>query len=232
MIVTFESPAEKREARIRLYKDDVFVMALGTIGKVSPKLSAEELFATADYFTQFLVEYDLSDRDIMQYEVEELRRELSDSLSYYLVIALAFVKLCALRKTRSNAENIARTLNGFCQEYEGFADFLRQLYKKEKLMDRRVDLLTYELQTIDKADTIVGGHMIMDAIFEVAKGLSYEGVEKLELALSAVNDKFGKRYQEALDKLRAIRERKSERKIYIDKVNDIHNNPNVNIGNK
>ncbi len=215
MIVTFESLADKREARIKLYKDDVFVMALGAIGKLSPKLSVEELFATADQFTQFLLEYDLSDRDVMQYEVEVLRGEMSDKLSFYLVIALAFVKLCALRMTRSNAVNIARTLNSFCQEYEGFADFLKQLLKKEQLMDRRTDLLAYELQTISTADSTEDGHKVVATILEVAEGLSYESVEKLEIVFSTVNEKHGYRFQEELDKLRAIRARKSERKLEI-----------------
>ncbi len=232
MIVKFDTPADKKDARIKLFKDDIFVMALGAIGKVSPKLSVEELFANANHFTQYLVENDLSDPDIMQYEVDELRKEVSDNLSYYLIIALAFIKLCALRKTRPNAENIARTLNRFCQEYEGFADFLKQLYKKEQLMERRVGLLTYELQTIGTTESIEDGHKIMNAIVEVAKNTSYEGVEKLELVVSEVNEKFGNRYQEELDKLRAIRASKSQQNINIERVNDIHDNPYVNIGNK
>ncbi len=221
MIVTFPSAAEKRDARIKLYRDDVFVMALGAIGKVGPKLSVEELFATADHFTQFLVEYDLSDPDVMQYEVEELRAEMPDSLSFYLVISLTYIKLCALSKSKPHALGIARTINGFCQEYDGFPDFLKQLFKKEQLMERRADLLAYELRTIDTADTKVDGHELVATILEVAKGLSYESVEKLEGVLSNVSDKHGHRYQTELDKLREIRTSKSEQKV---EIGEQHNN--------
>jgi len=221
MIVTFPSAAEKRDARIKLYRDDVFVMALGAIGKVCPKLSVEELFATADRFTQFLVEYDLSDPDVMQYEVEELRAEMPDSLSFYLVISLTYIKLCALSMTKPHALGIARTLNGFCQEYDGFPDFLKQLFKKEQLMERRANLLAYELQTIDTADAKVDCQELVASILEIAEGLSYEAVEKLELVLSNLNDKYMYQYQAELDKLRAIRASKSEQKV---EIGEQHNN--------
>ncbi len=221
MIVTFPSAAEKRNARIKLYRDDVFVMALGAIGKVSPKLSVEELFATADYFTQFLVDNDLADPDVMQYEVEELRAEMPDSLSFYLVISISYVKLCALSMTKHHALDIARTLNGFCREYDGFTDFLKQLFKKEQVTDRRTDLLAYELQTIGTSDTKVDGHELVASILEITKGLSYEAVEKLELVLSNLNDKYVYQYQAELDKLRAIRASKSEQKV---EIGEQHNN--------
>lgn len=96
MIVSFETPIQEREIRIKLYKDDVFLIAQETIKKLNPLLSIETLFASADQFTKFLLENDLAERDVMQFEIDDLRKEISDDKSFYLLLALSFVKICAL----------------------------------------------------------------------------------------------------------------------------------------
>lgn len=235
MIVSFETPTQKRDTRIKLYRDDVFLIAQETIKNQNLSLSIEELFASADQFTKFLLENDLKDRDVMQYEIDDLRTEISDDLTFYLLLALTFVKLCALRKTKENAEQVARALVGFCQEYDGFTDLLKQLSKKEharRLEDKRADLLTYELKSIEKEERTIDGDTVVTAIVDFACGLSPDGMQHVENSLSEVNDKYGHRYQAELDRLREARRKKSVSNINIDRVNDIHDNPNVNIGNK
>lgn len=235
MIVSLETPNQKRNTRIKLYKDDVFLIAQEAIKKQNLSLSIEELFASADQFTKFLLENDLVDRDVMQYEIDDLRAEIADDLTSHLLMALSFVKLCALRKSKPNAEHVARALVGFCQEYDGFTDLLKQLSKTEHarwLENKRADLLTYELKCIEKEEQTIDGDTVVTAIVDSACGLTSDGMQPVEVALSEVNDKFGHRYQAELDRLREERRKKSQSKINIDRVNDIHDNPNVNIGNK
>lgn len=235
MIVLLGTPAEKRDVRVRLYKDDVFLIAQEAVRELNTTLSMEELFASADQFTKFLLENDLNDRDVMQYEIDDLRKEVSDGLTFYILITLSFVKLCALRKTNAGAENVARALVGFCQEYDGFTGLLKQLFRKEQsrwLENRRADLLAYELRCIGYASPPEDGNTIVAAIVEAASGLSPDGMQHVENTLSEVNDGFGHRYQEDVDRLRRARINKSTNNVYIDKVNDIHDNPNVTIGNK
>lgn len=235
MIVSLETPTQKRNTRIKLYKDDVFLIAQETIKKQKLSLSIEELFASADQFANFLLENDLADRDAMQYEIDALRADISDDLTFNLLMALSFVKLCALRKAKPNAEHVARTLVGFCQEYDGFTDLLKQLSKKEQarlLENKRADLLAYELKCIEKDVPAEDGKAVVTAIVDSASGLSSDGMQHVENTLSEVNDKFGHRYQAELDRLREARKMKSVSNINIDRVNDIHDNPNVNIGNK
>jgi hypothetical protein len=224
MIVSFETPEERRNTRIKLYKDDVFLIAQEAINKLETSIPLEDLFASADQFTSFLLDNDLSDRDILQYEIDDLREELSDDQTLYILLSLSFVKLCALRKVKSNAENVARALVWFCQEYDGFTDLLKLLSKKEKEMwisNKRVDLLTYELKCIEKEIPTIDGMTVVSSIVDSAVGLSVEGMQHVENALSEVNDKFGHRYQQELNRLRKTRKKKSESKV---EIGEQHNN--------
>lgn len=237
MIVLFETPEERRNTRIKLYKDDVFLIAQEAINKLETSIPLEALFVSADLFTNFLLDNDLSERDTIQYEIEDLREEVSDEQTFYVLLSLTFVKLCALRMVKSNAENVARALVGFCQEYDGFTDLLRQLQKKEKARwfeNKRADLLTYELKCIKKRTPMVDGLAVVASIVDAAsEGLSADNILPVETALAEVNDKFdGHPFQKEIERLRKARKKKSVSKIEIEKVNDIHDNPNVTIGNK
>ncbi len=237
MIVLFDTPEERRITRIKLYKDDVFLIAQETINKMNTSIPLVDLFASADQFTNFLLENDLSERDAMQYEIEDLREEVSDEQTFYVLLSLTFVKLCALRKVKPNAENIARALVGFCQEYDGFTDLLGQFQKKEKARwfeDNRANLYAYELKSIEKGAPIIDGLAVVASIVDAAsEGLSADNILPVETALAEVDDKLGGHpFQKDIERLREARKKKSVSKIEIEKVNDIHNNPNVIIGSK
>ena len=237
MIVLFDTPEERRNTRIKLYKDDVFLIAQEAINKMVLSIPLVELFASADQFTNFLLDNDLSERDTMQFEIDDLREEVADKQTFYVLLSLSFVKLCALQMVKPNAENIARALVGFCQEYDGFIDLLRQLQKKEKerwFENKRADLLTYELKCIEKDTPTIDGLKVVSCIVDAAsEGLPADNIQPVEIALIEVNDKLdGHPFQNEIERLREARKKKSVSKIEIEKVNDIHGNDNVNIGSK
>ena len=235
MIVLLETPEKRRDIRLRLYKDDVFLIAHEAIKSLKPSLTLEELFASADQFTFFLLENDISDRDIMQYEIDSLKAEVSDELSFFLILSLSFVKLSALRETKDNAEKVARALVGFCQEYDGFTDLLKQLLKKEQerwLDSKRVDLLTYELKCIPKEVPSTDGLTVVNSIVDASLDLSVEGMQHIENVLSEVNDQNGHQYQKDLNRLREARKKKSKNLFHFDRLNDIHDNGKVIIDSK
>jgi len=235
MIVLLETPEKRRDIRLRLYKDDVFLIAHEAIKSLKPSLTLEELFASADQFTFFLLENDISDRDIMQYEIDSLKAEVSDELSFFLILSLSFVKLSALRETKDNAEKVARALVGFCQEYDGFTDLLKQLLKKEQerwLDSKRVDLLTYELKCIPKEVPSTDGLTVVNSIVDASLDLSVEGMQHIENVLSEVNDQDGHQYQKELNRLREARKKKSKTLFHFERLNDIHDNGKVIIDSK
>ena len=219
MIVFFETTEERRNTRIKLYKDDVFLIAQEAINKLKPSIPIVDLFASADQFTDFLLDNDISERDTMQYEIDDLREEVSDKQTFYVLLALSFTKLCALRKVKPNAENVARALVGFCQEYEGFTDLLRQLQKKEKTMleNKRVDLLTYELRCIGAKTSIPDGMTVVSSIVDTAsEGLSPDNIMPVEIVLAEIDDKFdGHPFQKEIERLRDARKKKSVSTIEI-----------------
>lgn len=221
MKVSFESPEERRNVRIRLYKDDVFLIAQDLVRHQTPTLPMEEIFATADQFAFFLLENDLSEPELIQFEIDDLRVEIPEELSFYLVLTITFVKLCAMRMARANAEPIAYALVGFCQEYECFSDWLRQLNLKEqsrrRFENKRVDLLTYELRCIGNDGPIIDAHQTVASIVAVAsEKLTPDGMLPVESVLSEWNEKLGGHpFQKELDKLRENMKKKSEPKIEI-----------------
>ena len=235
MIVLFDTPEERRNTRIKLYKDEVFLIAQEAIKKLETSIPLVDLFASAEQFTNFLLNNDLSERDTMQYEIDDLREEVSDDQTFYILLALSFVKLCALRKVKPNAEDVARALVGFCQEYDGFTDLLRQLQKKEKARwfeNKRADLLKYELKSLEKDVPSDDGDAVVASIVDVALGISVDGMQHVENVLSEVNDKSGHRYQKELDCLREARKKKSISTNIINTMFDISGNQNVTIGSK
>lgn len=236
MIVLFETPEERRNTRIKLYKDDVFLIAQETINKMETSIPLVDLFASADLFTNFLLDNDLSERDIMQYEIDDLREEVPDEQTFYILLSLSFVKLCALRMVKPNAENVARALVGFCQEYKGFTDLLRQFQKKEKARwyeNKRADLLTYELKCIEKGTPTIEGAAVVTSIVDAALGLTPEGMQHIENVLSEVNDNTpGHPYQKELKRLRNARKNKSDFIVKLEKLVDVHGNSSVTIGSK
>lgn len=233
MIVRLDTMAAKKAMRIKLYKDDVFLIAHDTIKGLCNSLSLEEIFVSADTFTSYLLDNELVDRDIMQYEIDDLRDEVQDDEDAYLIIALTFIKLCALRKTESNAEMTARAIVGFCQKHDGFNDLLKTLLKKEQsrwLDNQRVNLLTYELRTIDIKEEPENAKDIIRDIVECAKGTSVESMQHIENVLSEVNDAHNHCCQDELNRLREARKHKSVSNVHIDRVNDIHDNKRVDVG--
>lgn len=237
MIVLFDTSEERRNTRIKLYKDDVFLIAQEAINKLETSIPLVDLFVSADQFTNFLLDNNLTERDIMQFEIDDLREEVPDEQTFYVLLSLSFVKLCALRMVKPNAVSIARALVGFCQEYYGFTDLLRQLQKKEKARwfeNKRADLLTYELKCIEKGTPTIDGLKVVSCIVDAAsEGLSADNILPVETALTEVDGKLeGHPFQKEIERLREARKKKSVSKIEIEKVNDIHDNPNVTIGSK
>lgn len=235
MIVLLKNQEEKRETRIKLYKDDVFIIAHEAIKETNPSLSIEEVFATADSFTNFLLEKDITAKELMQYEIDDLKAEAPDETSFYSILAVTLLKLSALRKIKENAENVGSVLIEFCQEYVGWNELLKKFSQKEYtrcLDDKRINLLTYELKCIDNNNQLKDENKIIADIVKTTCGYSVNVMQNIENVLSELNDNKEHRFQKELDFLRSARQQKSENKVNIEKVNDIHGNSTVNIGSK
>jgi hypothetical protein len=75
---------------------------------------------------------------------------------------------------------------------------------------------------------------VVSSIVDTAsEGLSAYNILPVEIVLAEIDDKFdGHPFQKEIERLRDARKKKSVSKVEIDRLNDIHGNANVTIGNK
>lgn len=234
MIAQLHDEKQKKMTRLKLYKDFVFIITHEAVRSMKPVLPAEELFATADNLAGFMLEYELTDPECIMLEINELKEQINDNNTTFIITSLAFIKLCAIRKNNAHAEPAARALLPFCQEFDRFNELLQLANKKEMQKSaegKHANLLAYELMNIGNDRNNIGDEEVVAAIVDSAVTLNAEGIQHVEIALAETNTRLGNIYDKELGRLRMARKRKSEQNINIERVNDIHGNSNVNIGN-
>lgn len=241
MICRIETEAERRATRLKFYKDDVFVIAHKAMKDMSCSLSLEEIFCSAEKLTHRLLTHEIVEDDFMDYEMDDFENSYEDKDALFLILTVAFIKLCALRKVNPLAKDVAKALVHRCQKYEGFTELLGKLDKVEqkRMVDKgRIDLLSYELKTIEKEkpnlDTI---NELVNSTLEC----SVKVIENAIVAFSNFNNEQNHRFDMQLnvltqgykDKLNG----KDVKKIIIEKAEfkdatfgsmyDVHDNENV-----
>ena len=81
-------------------------------------------------------------------------------------------------------------------------------------------------------DQLKDENKIIADIVKTTCGYSVNVMQNIENVLSELNDNKEHRFQKELDFLRSARQQKSENKVNIERINDIHGNSTVNIGSK
>lgn len=128
------SQDELRRKRHQLYKNPVFLVTHEALRPLLHSLDIVELFDRAEAFTQNLLECLPIDRSLMEYEVEDIREDITDTADCQLVLILTFVKLRALRCVHDEARALSHVLLAFCQEYDGFRELMGDFIAKERLL--------------------------------------------------------------------------------------------------
>lgn len=206
MIVRYETKDERRKARLGFYTDDVFVIAHDAIREYECSLAIEELFASADKFTNYLLVNEITDKTAIDFEVDDFDAALDEDDTLFLLLSISFVKLCALRKTKPLAVDVAKALLPKCQEYEDFNRLLRAMDDKEnaKHLDGwRADLIGYELKSIN-ADgcNLQQAREVIEAIVENAEHYSTTTIEHLMNPLRDTNDQYGHAFDDVVNRLK------------------------------
>lgn len=245
MICRFGTKDERRKARLKFFKDDVFVIAHKALQKVSCSLCVEEIFCTAERLANHLLTHEITDTDFMDYEIDDWAETCADEDALYLILTIAYVKLCALRKANPLARPVAKALVHRCQEYEGFTDMLGELAKAEhKLMVERgrIDLYRYELKSIAKENKkLADARHALDGFVNSALDCDTEVVKNVMVGFAKFNEDCSHFFDEQsavltqgyMDKVAG----KEAKKIIIEKAEfkdanfgsmyDIHGNENV-----
>lgn len=194
MIARFSTPEERRRARLMFFKDDVYVIAHKALQEIPCSLCVEEIFCSAERLAHHLLTHGITDRHFMDYEIDDLTDACDDGDALFLTLTVTYVKLCALRKANTMAGEVARALVHRCQAYEGFTELLGELAKAEHqlVVDKgRIDLLAYELKTMEKEMPDAG--KINDFV-NSALECSVKVIENVIVAFSNFNETQNHRY--------------------------------------
>ena len=205
MIRRLESKQEQRAVRLKLYSDDVYVIAHKAVKEVAATLSVEEIFSSADYLASHLLENGISERDFIDMEVDDLREELEDERDLFPLLSVTFVKLCALRKAKPIAADIARALVYRCQEFEDFTPLLGKLANAENrriVENGRINLLEYELKTLEKDGFDKDSTMVLDELLSIVLKMDTPDQKVAVRLFSQYNDSNNHAIQKYVDKIR------------------------------
>lgn len=205
MICRIETESERRAMRLNFYKDDVFVIAHNTIKDMPCSLTLEELFCSAEKLVNHLLVNEITDDEFIDLEIEDFESECDDRNIAFLILSIAFVKLCALRKVNSVAGKVAKSLVHRCQKYEGFTELLDELDKAEqkRIVDKgRIDLLNYELKSIEDENLYdkYAEHRINEYV-NATLDCDVDVIKNVIVSFSQYNERFNHKYSKQLSVL-------------------------------
>lgn len=176
--------------------------------------------------------------------VRWLRAKKAEWGYYILFLVLSSLRLCLhvlmslVRVGHRLMRSCWRRLGGYCMRKvhvalcERYGNVSPAKDAEIAMLRREIDMLRAEsaLVGVGEPTDAIGDNELMDKIVDEAANMSIDALSHVETVLCAVNDQCDHRYDEQLSRLRARRHDMSNPKIFIEKVNDIHDNPNVVIG--
>ena len=206
MIIRQLTPASVRTTRLELYKDPVFLIAHEAVRPKLHSLDLVTLFVSAQNFAAYLMANGIMDEELMLYELEDARSELTEREDYYMFLTVVFIKLCSVAKFNDQAAQTARSIVVYCNEYDGFCDLLKAMDNKEHKLrreNRLTGLLKEELLALTPDNVgMEQAAKVMGAIVDNCMGLTAESIERILMPLMAVNDQYGHAFNAEVDRLK------------------------------
>ena len=232
-IIKFNNIEERRAARNKLYKDEVFMYAHEEIMAINSPLYVEEIFCSADRLTDYLLKNEIYETAKLRFEIKDLKEEAEDVTTAYLIMTIAFHKLRALVRRRKYAAITWHGMKPLCEEWDHFKSLDHRIYNREierKYYEKRgVDKSTYELLTIDEVNSQDAKEAINKIVDEAIR-LGLEDMKLEEIILSRINDRYDHQFSEELVRLRKEIEKKASIDLHFNKMFEISGCENVNIG--
>lgn len=224
MICRLENENERRNIRLTLFKDNVFVIAHKALKEHPCKMSVEEIFCTAESLVNHLLVNELTEADFIDYVVDDFEDDLQDRETVFQTLTIAFVKLCALRKVNAIASDVARALARRLNEYEVFQSLLQKMAEAEykHIAEKgRIDLMKYELMTLSKEEACDEDiNRLVNATLECSEGV----IESVIVSFTNFNDSVNHKYDMQLHVLTQGYKDKQEGKE-VKKIEYTFNNP-------
>lgn len=206
MITQHLAPESARELRLKLYNDPVFLIAHEAVRPKLRHIDLVALFVSAQNFAAYLVQHGITDHDLMSYELDDVRCEMKANADYYIFLTIVFIKLCSVAKRNPMADQAARAIVGYCNEYDGFGDLLKAMDNREHKLrreDRLTGLLEKELCAMTPAKMgTEHAAKVVSAIVDNCMGLTADSTEKILVPLMATNDQYAHAFDADVDRLK------------------------------
>ena len=205
MICKLQTDEERRNIRVRFFKDPVFIISQAILRERKCCLTPEEVFCTAEKFVDFLLNIDISESDLIYSEVDILEDDCKDEELGFQILMTSMMKLSALRKVNPLANSLARILVPRCRKYRDFLDVLGELDRAEqkRIVEKgRVDLLKYELITLSeesnhKGDAMQEINKLVDTILECDS----EVIKSAHIAFASHSAQHENKYEKQVQRL-------------------------------
>lgn len=238
MIVRLDKEQIKSERR-KLLGDVVYILTSDILkqlqkeGKTS--LSHVESYLSAREFAKLLLS--LTDAvEGIDDELQDLEDEVEGTNDALIISMVAAIIVQAMGKShpQSDVATITKSILARWCDYPLADSILFSAARKEekRWMDgKRTQLLDYEIGEIERANE---GDEKVREVFEYFVGMAgcmdCATIKANLLILNKYNMNHGNRYDDIINKMYQCLDTKSTTHFHIDKINDIHGNKNVKIG--
>lgn len=207
MTIKLHTHEEQTSIRRQSMTDDIFAMCYTTLRQMEGKqttLSAIDIWVAAGQFGKILLSLALPSEEVA-IEAEDLQTDCQSmkltETDAAIIMAVTANRIAPYRKQRPEVGQIIQLLSPFYVNQD-FYHFLRSsVGQKERLLGRKVDLLTYELRNCTDADAEREQRKIMQQWADSMFNTSVESLSHNMLVFCRVNMDNGHKYDDILTTL-------------------------------
>lgn len=217
-----------RQERRLLYQNPVFLVTHEALRPLLRSFDIVELFIFAEQFTLGLLDHPPTEHSLMEYEVNDLKEDLSDDymgndidLDCQLLLMLSLVKLYALRHTHPLARLLSKVLLPFCTEYEGFRELVGKFIVKEQEL-RNQGKITFQKRkkqppqassepsklaspdanSPSPVSPLSEARAFVGQLVSNCENLTPNAIEHILVPLMTTNEQYGNAFDEEVDRLK------------------------------
>lgn len=227
-----------RQLRRKLLANDVYVLFCDYLKQLHREekttLSHVEVFMSASNFAHLLISLP-NIKEGIDDELDDLEDDTDGENDAMIISMVATAIMCAVKNNHATFDYKFAIMHIYTRwnDHALFTPILQAAARKEEtrwMEGKKTDLLTCEMnETLHDNDNIDDARAVVSDIVDNCMSLTAGSIEKIMLPLMATNDQHDHAFDEQIDRLKGILNIKTTTQFNIEKINDIHDNPNVTI---
>ena len=229
---------QTRLQRRKLLANDVYVLFCDHLKQLNKEgqtaLSQVEVFLSASNFAHLLMSLP-NIKDGIDDELDDLDEDAEGENDAIIISMVATAIMCAVRNRHSAFDYRFAIIHIYTRwnDHALLAPMLQSAARKEEarwMEGKKTDLLTCELEEIENNKE--GEEAVRDLFqyfVDMSASVGESTIKENLLILNKYNDDHGYKYQPCIDALYEKLGIKTTTQFNIERINDIHDNPNVTI---